>query len=64
MIAVKCIDNKYFKKNPQMNIQDVSLIINRRYLVSANFITGTGSWLKVPHLASSFPFGYKVEAST
>lgn len=57
MIAVKCIDNKYFKNNPQMNIQDVSMITNRRYLVTANFITGAGSWLKVPRLVSTFPFG-------
>lgn len=47
-----------------MNIQDVSLITNRRYLVSANFITGADGWLKVPHLVSNFPVGYKVEAST
>lgn len=47
IITVKYIDNKYFKeKNPQMSIQDVPLITNRRCLVSANFCAGGDGWQK------------------
>lgn len=47
IITVKYIDNKYFKeKNPQMSIEDVPLITNRRCLVSANFCAGGDGWQK------------------